>query len=110
MGAFLTAIVRVARRRRYLAIWATGLVTVAVVVAAALAPSSPVDRLNLLVFDAYQQIRPRAPDPSAVAVVDIDDESIRQFGQWPWSRTVLALAIDRLADQGAAAIGLDIIL
>ena len=42
-------------------------------------------------------------------VVDIDDDSIAALGQWPWSRTVLATVIDRLAAMGAAAIGLDII-
>ena len=56
------------------------------------------------------EAEPRPAAESAVLVVDIDDESIRQLGQWPWSRTVLASIIDRLTEQGAAAIGLDIIL
>ncbi|MCC2689862.1 MAG: adenylate cyclase [Rhizobiaceae bacterium] len=110
MGAFLTALVQLARRRRYLAIWSTGLLTVAVVIAAAFAPSSPIERLNLLVFDGYQRLKPRDAGPSAVVVVDIDDESIQRLGQWPWPRTVLASIIDQLAEQGAVAIGLDIIL
>ena len=74
-----------------------------------LSPFSPLDRLNFLVFDTYQKLKPREATESAVAVVDIDDESIRQLGQWPWSRTVLACVIDRLTAEGAAAIGLDII-
>ena len=73
-------------------------------------PFSPLTRLNFLVFDAYQQLRPRAAAESSVLVVDIDDDSIRQIGQWPWSRTMLAQMIDRLAEHGAATIGLDIIL
>jgi len=110
MDAFLTALVHLARRRRHAAIWATGILTVAGVLAAAFAPSSPIERLNLLVFDSYQRLKPRLAGESAVAVVDIDDESIRRLGQWPWSRTVLASMIDQLAEMGAAAIGLDIIL
>ena len=110
MRALLTRLLHVARRRRYLAIWSAGLLVIALVIAAAFSPFSPLDRLNALVFDTYQKLKPREPTESAVAVVDIDDESIRQLGQWPWSRTVLASVIDRLAAEGAAAIGLDIIL
>lgn len=110
MRAFVTRLLFLARRRRYLAIWSAGLFVIALVIAAAFSPLSPLDRLNALVFDTYQKLKPREATESAVAVIDIDDESIRQFGQWPWSRTVLASVIDRLAAEGAAAIGLDIIL
>lgn len=110
MRAFLTRLLHLARRRRYLAIWSAGLLVIVLIVAAAYSPFSPLDRLNPLVFDAYQKLKPREATESAVAVVDIDDESIRRLGQWPWSRTVLASVIDRLTSEGAAAIGLDIIL
>ena len=99
-----------ARRHRYLAVWGAGLLMMAFILAGAFAPFSPLTRLNLLVFDAYQKLHPREAAESAVLVVDIDDDSIRQLGQWPWSRTMLATMIDRAAEQGAAAIGLDIIL
>ena len=110
MRALLTRLLHFARRRRYLSIWSAGLLVIALVIGAAYSRISPLDRLNYLVFDAYQTLKPREATESAVAVVDIDDESIRQFGQWPWSRTVLAAVIDRLAGAGAAAIGLDMIL
>lgn len=109
MRGFLTRLLYFARRRRYLAIWAAGLAVIALVIAAAYSPISPLNRLNYLVFDTYQKISPREATESAVAVVDIDDESIRQLGQWPWSRTVIASMIDRLTAEGAAAIGLDIV-
>lgn len=99
-----------ARRHRYLAIWGVGLVMMAATVASGLATYSPLGRLNFLVFDTYQQLRPREVTESAVLVVDIDDESIRQLGQWPWPRSLLATMIDRLTEYGAATIGLDIIL
>src|SRR5688572_12790747 len=97
MRAFLKSLLFFARRRRYLAIWSAGVLAIALVIAGAYSPLSPLDRLNYLVFDTYQKLRPRPATESAVAVVDIDDESIRQLGQWPWSRTVLAKIIDRLA-------------
>ena len=99
-----------ARRHRYLAIWGAGLVMMAATVVGGLASIGPMTRLNFLVFDSYQQFRPRVAAESAVLVIDIDDESIRQLGQWPWSRSLMAEMIDRLAGYGAATIGLDIIL
>src|SRR4029077_11503412 len=67
---------------------------------------SPVARLRSVVFDAYQRLDPRAFDPALpVRIVDIDEESLKQVGQWPWPRTVLAELVDKLAAGGAAAIG-----
>jgi adenylate cyclase len=71
---------------------------------------SPVARMRSLVFDSYQQISPRAYDPSLpVRIVDIDEESLKQVGQWPWPRTVLAELVTKLAANGAAAIGFDMV-
>ena len=50
------------------------------------------------------------PSSAPVLVVDIDDDSLRQIGQWPWPRTRVAELIDKLQVAGAAVIGLDIIL
>jgi adenylate cyclase len=71
---------------------------------------SPVARLRSLVFDAYQRVSPLAFDPSLpVRVVDIDEESLKQVGQWPWPRTVLADLVTKLGQGGAAAIGFDMV-
>ena len=71
---------------------------------------SPVARLRSLVFDAYQRVSPRAFDPSLpVRIVDIDEDSLKEVGQWPWPRTVLADLVDKLAAGGAAAIGFDMV-
>lgn len=71
---------------------------------------SPVARLRSLVFDAYQRLSPRVFDPSLpVRVVDIDEDSLKAIGQWPWPRTVLADLVDKLAAGGAVAIGFDIV-
>ena len=71
---------------------------------------SPVARLRSLVFDAYQRVSPRAYDPSLpVRIVDIDEESLKRIGQWPWPRTVLADLVDKLSAGGAAAIGFDMV-
>src|SRR5712691_8325067 len=64
-----------------------------------------VQALRLIAFDSYQRFSPQAFDPNApVRVVDIDERSIAELGQWPWPRTVLADLLQKLADKGAAAV------
>lgn len=76
-----------------------------------LAPSPVSDGLRDLVFDAYQRVAPRERDPAvAVKVVDVDDESLRRLGQWPWPRDRLAAILDRLKELGAATVAIDLIL
>src|SRR5258708_14262202 len=64
-------------------------------------------RLN--VFDEFLRLKPRQYEPTPVRIVDIDDDSLERFGQWPWPRTLLAKLVDRLDELGAAAIALDIL-
>ena len=44
-----------------------------------------------------------------VVIVEIDEKSIEQYGQWPWKRTVLADVIWRLREAGAGIIVLPIL-
>ncbi|OYY68162.1 CHASE2 domain-containing protein [Sphingomonas sp. 28-63-12] len=67
------------------------------------------ERLGLLLFDSYQRAAPRPYQEAPVRIVDIDDESIRRLGQWPWPRTDIADLTRRIADAGAASIAYDIV-
>jgi adenylate cyclase len=60
-------------------------------------------------FDLYQNLKPSTVTERPVVIVDIDDESLAQHGQWPWPRTLLARLTERLAGYGAAAVGFDIV-
>ncbi|MDD9909923.1 MAG: adenylate/guanylate cyclase domain-containing protein [Ahrensia sp.] len=75
----------------------------------ALWPTDPLQRLDTLVFDAYQQIKPREWAGSAVKIVDIDETSIKRLGQWPWPRTTIAELTQTIGDAGAATITFDMI-
>ena len=68
-----------------------------------------VGSISDLVFDTYQRAYPRPYEDAGVRVVDIDDESIRRLGQWPWPRTDGARLTDALTEAGAAAIAFDIV-
>lgn len=64
----------------------------------------------MLVFDTYQVISPReASADEPVAIIDIDEQSIEQQGQWPWPRTDIARMTQRLGEAGAAAVVFDIV-
>jgi len=71
---------------------------------------TPVARLRALVFDAYQRLAPLQFDPTLpVRIVDIDEDSLKKMGQWPWPRTLLAELVEKLGEQGAAAIAFDMV-
>lgn len=61
------------------------------------------------VFDWYQRFHPRDYVPTPVRIVDIDSESLRRLGQWPWPRTTLAELVSRLTEMGAASIAFDVV-
>ena len=61
-------------------------------------------------FDLYQQWKPRpAPEQPPVVIIDLDDASLAEVGQWPWPRTILAQMVKNLTDAGVAAIGFDVV-
>ncbi|MXN65415.1 CHASE2 domain-containing protein [Stappia sp. GBMRC 2046] len=62
-----------------------------------------------LTFDAFQRIWPRAYESAPVVIVDIDESSLGEYGQWPWPRDLLAKLTQRLSELGAASIAYDII-
>jgi adenylate cyclase len=68
-----------------------------------------VQALRLIAFDGYQRLSPQAFDANApVRIVDIDERSLAEIGQWPWPRTVLADLVQKLTEKGAAAVAFDI--
>ncbi len=68
-----------------------------------------IERLRLAAFDEYQRLAPRVWEDADVRIVDIDDESLKRLGQWPWPRTQVATLVERLGDAGAAAIAFDVL-
>ena len=69
--------------------------------------AGPLQSLQDKLFDQYQVRRPRAYREARVRVIDIDDESLKRLGQWPWPRLQMAKLISRLTELGVDTIGLD---
>ena len=55
-------------------------------------------------YDLGVKLSSRDPG-NQIAVVAIDDESIKNIGRWPWSREIHAQMIDKLKAAGAKVIG-----
>ena len=70
--------------------------------------AAPVAAVRQYVFDTYQRLFPRQRQAQSVAIVGIDENSLKIVGQWPWPRNKLAELIDAIAQHRPAAIGLDI--
>ena len=53
----------------------------------------------------------RGPQPVSgqVVIVDIDEKSLSQIGQWPWPRNIMAAITRNLINSEARAIGFDIV-
>ncbi|MBO6783015.1 MAG: adenylate/guanylate cyclase domain-containing protein [Alphaproteobacteria bacterium] len=70
---------------------------------------TPVQLVRWWTFDTYQRIEPRHYEPLPVRIVDIDDASLAEIGQWPWPRTRIASLVDRLHEEGAAVVVFDVL-
>ncbi len=69
----------------------------------------PVELLRLRLFDFYQWAQPRTVSVRPVTIVDIDEASLLELGQWPWPRRLLARLVDALRDMGAVLVAFDVV-
>jgi adenylate cyclase len=65
--------------------------------------------LELKVYDSMFQFTYSDAASDAVVIVDLDEESLAAFGQWPWPRYRVALMLEKIRRQGAVSIGLDMV-
>jgi adenylate cyclase len=69
----------------------------------------PVESLRLKFFDTFQRIQPRVATGYPVVVVDIVEASLASYGQWPWSRIIIANLIESIFRSGAVVLGFDVV-
>jgi adenylate cyclase len=74
-----------------------------------IADPRPLEEVRLRTFDLMQVLRPRVQTARPVVIADIDEASLKEIGQWPWPRTVVADLVTRLHDLGAVAVGFDVV-
>ena len=64
--------------------------------------------ISNLSFDVYQKVFTLEKKDTNVVIIDIDEDSLGKFGQFPWSRSVFAKILDQLNTSNPKAIGFDI--
>lgn len=69
----------------------------------------PLILLENIIKDSMFVVRGDAPKDDRVAIIDIDEKSLKHLGQWPWSRNILAQVIENLTNAQVAAIGMDVL-
>lgn len=88
---------------------AIGLVLALLMTAFRVADPWPNQALRLFYFDGLQRLDPREPADLPVRIIDIDEQSLSEIGQWPWPRSILATMVRNLAEQGAAVVVFDVL-
>jgi adenylate cyclase len=60
-------------------------------------------------YDALVRATPARRPSDRIVIVDVDERSLAQLGQWPWRRDVVGALVEKLRALGADVIALDII-
>lgn len=65
--------------------------------------------LNLKTTDIILSNVKNKKQPQEILVVDIDEKSLKKYGQWPWPRYRMAFLLEKISAGGAKSIGIDIL-
>ena len=68
-----------------------------------------VKTLRYKTWDFFQTIHPRQDVSDLITIVDIGEEDIKKYGQWPWPRHIMAMLHARIGDAGAVMINYNIL-
>ena len=80
----------------------------AVLHAVGVLPLGVLHRLDDIIYDARLRVTMPGTLDDRVVIVDIDEKSLAELGQWPWPRDRLARLVDILFDRhGIALLGFD---
>lgn len=79
-----------------------------IAIAVALVYSDILWRFDRLIYDT--QIKLFASEPSKdIVIIEVDEKSLNMLGRWPWSRSIHAEMVDRLATVNTQGLGLNFI-
>jgi adenylate cyclase len=67
------------------------------------------ESLNNKTTDAFFHYRGEVKPSDNIVIVDIDEKSLKELGQWPWSRDKVAQILQNLTNAEVGIIGLDIV-
>lgn len=65
-------------------------------------------RIQNITFDTFNKMHPR-PKTDDILIIDIDEASLSEMGQFPWPRTTMAEMVRRLKKYGAKVVAFDMV-
>ena len=83
-----------------------GLIILILLVVIKIHNSNFVKRIENISYDAFQSIFIKKSTFDDVVIIDIDEKSIDEIGQFPWRRDIFAKLIDKLGLYDVAVISL----
>ena len=92
---------------KFTSTWAV-VVSVIILLALKVYNPIPLQTLQLKTFDLYQKFGNNYQSKSLV-LIDISDNSLNLYGQWPWKRDQLGRAIIKAYQNGAALVFLNVV-
>ena len=92
---------------KFTSTWAV-VVSVIILLALKVYNPTPLQTLQLKTFDLYQKFGNNYQSKSLV-LIDISDNSLNLYGQWPWKRDQLGRAIIKAYQNGAALVFLNVV-
>ena len=69
----------------------------------------PFDQLDRMSYDFMLDLLDKKPVNNKVLIIDIDEKSLTQYGQWPWPRHLVARMLDIVGRGGPDSVGIDIL-
>ncbi len=67
------------------------------------------DSIDNRLRDYFFTLRGDIPNSDSVIIIDIDEKSLKEIGQWPWSRNKVAKILENLTNSGVGLIAFDIV-
>ncbi|MDF2576851.1 MAG: adenylate cyclase [Chlamydiales bacterium] len=68
-----------------------------------------IEGLNYRIRDVWFELRGFKPTSGQIVIVDLDEKSLAEVGQWPWPRSLIAEMVETLQKDGAKVIGFDMV-
>ncbi len=71
---------------------------------------TPMQRAEAWLYDTWLRQTALTGADDRIAILDIDEASLKSVGRWPWNRDVMTRLVDQLFDRyGVAAVGFDVV-
>jgi len=71
---------------------------------------APMQRAEAWLYDTWLKRTAPVGVDDRVAILDIDEASLKSLGRWPWSRNTMSVLVEQLFDHyGVAAVGFDVV-